>query len=164
MNFGIFKRAFVVRRFEKEQVVNGYGVTSYGDVVAMVNVQPAGNDNLDAQPEGEKRYKRMRGFSTFVFNAADQSTGRRGDWLYYQGSMDPDGHWYECVSSTGWDHTLLSHCESQFVQVSDVEAKRLPEPTISVTGASGSGEDNSGENDCGDELDELETEGLDESS
>ena len=56
------------------------------------------------------------------------STGCRGDWLFYRGNMDPVGHWYECVSSLGWDHTMLAHCRSEFVQVADSESYGLEPP------------------------------------
>lgn len=139
MGFGIFKREFVVRRFGDERIINGYGVASYSDTTARLNVQPLSQDEIQALPEGEQKTKRMKAFGDLVFAAADQSTGRRGDWLFYQGSMDPDGHWYECVSSVGWDHTLLHHCRSEFVLVSEAESSRVPRPK------SGDGEEDGGE-------------------
>jgi hypothetical protein len=51
--------------------------------------------------------------------------------------MNPEGHWYECVSSVGWDHTMLGHCRSEFVQVSEAEAKRVPVPEIDPDGKIG---------------------------
>lgn len=128
MGLGIFRRAFTIRRFGEENFVDGYGVASYTDEVTSLNVQPLSKDELQALPEGERRTKRMKAFGDLVFTTADQSTGRRGDWLFYQGRMDPEGHWYECVSSLGWDHTMLGHCRSEFVQVSEAEARRVPRP------------------------------------
>lgn len=128
MGLGIFKREFVVRRFGNEQIIKGYGVASYSDTTARLNVQPLSKDEIQALPEGEQKTKRMKAFGNLVFTAADQSTGRRGDWLFYQGKMDPEGHWYECVSSLGWDHTMLNHCRSEFVIVSEAEARRVPRP------------------------------------
>lgn len=128
MGFGIFKREFVVRRFGDEKIINGYGVASYSDTTARLNVQPLSKDEIQALPEGEQKTKRMKAFGDLVFTSADQSTGRRGDWLFYQGSIDPEGHWYECVSSIGWDHTMLSHCRSEFVLVSEAESRRVPRP------------------------------------
>lgn len=130
MGIGIFRRKFVVRRFGEEATVDGYGVAPYSDTTAFLNVQPLSKDELKTLPEGEQRTKRMKAFGDLVFTTADQSTGRRGDWLFYQGKMDQAGHWYECVSSLGWDHTMLGHCRSEFVLVAEAEARRVPLPSI----------------------------------
>lgn len=134
MGVGIFRRKFVIRRFGEESTVEGYGVAAFSDTTASLNVQPLSKDELKALPEGEQRTKRMKAFGDLVFTTADQSTGRRGDWLFYQGKMDPEGHWYECVSSLGWDHTMLGHCRSEFVLVSEAEARRVPRPEIGTDG------------------------------
>lgn len=110
------------------------GRASYTDQVVSLNVQPLSSDELQALPEGESRNKRMRAFGDTVLTPADRSAGTRGDWLFYQGNMDPVGHWYECVSSQGWDHTMLSHCCSEFVLVSEGEAKRFPAPELKSDG------------------------------
>lgn len=132
MGLGIFRRAFVIRRFDKENIIDGYSVAAFHDEITSLNVQPLSKDELQSLPEGERRIKRMKAFGDLVFTTADQSSGRRGDWLFYRGNMDPEGHWYECVSSLGWDHTMLSHCRSEFVQVSEAESGRVPLPEISI--------------------------------
>ena len=142
MGLGIFRRPFVIRRFGEETVVDGYGVASYSDEVAFLNVQPLMKDELRSLPEGIVRTKRLKAFGDLVFTTADQTTGRRGDWLYYKGKMDTDGHWYECVSSIGWDHTMLGHCRSEFVQVSESEASRLPLPETLTEQGGGTDEGN----------------------
>ena len=128
MGLTIFRREFVVRRFGKEEIVDGYGTAPYKDTVEVLNVQPLSADELQALPEGERKTKRMKAFSDFLFKTADQSTGCRGDWLFYRGNMDSVGHWYECVSSLGWDHTMLAHCRSEFVQVDVSESYGLEPP------------------------------------
>ena len=90
-----------MRRFGEENIVDGYGVSGYKDFIASLNVQPLSKDELQALPEGENTVKRMKAFGDLVFHTADRSAGRRADWLFYQGRMDPEGHWYECVSSLG---------------------------------------------------------------
>lgn len=137
MGLTIFRREFVVRRFGKEEIVDGYGTAPYKDTVEVLNVQPLSADELQALPEGERKTKRMKAFSDFLFNTADQSTGCRGDWLFYRGNMDPVGHWYECVSSLGWDHTMLSHCRSEFVQVAEAESYTLEPPKKKRKGRGG---------------------------
>ena len=112
---GIFRRNFTIRRFGKEEIIDGYGLTSYEDSEVSLNVQPLSPDEIQALPEGERRTKRLKAYGDFTFTTADQSTGRRGDWLLYY------GHWYECVSSLGWDHTILSHCKSEFVEIPEAE-------------------------------------------
>lgn len=59
MGLGIFRRAFVVRRFGEENIVDGYGVSEYKDFIASLNVQPLNKDELQALPEGENTVKRM---------------------------------------------------------------------------------------------------------
>lgn len=130
MGFGLFRRKFVIRRFGAETITGGYGSVPYADSVVELNVQPLSKDELQALPEGERRTKRMKAFGDFLFTAADQAAGQRGDWLFYQGSMDPAGHWYQCVSAVGWDHTVLRHCRSEFVQVAEAEAVNVPPPGI----------------------------------
>lgn len=134
MGLGIFRRSFTVRRFGEDAIVGGYAVSTYADTVTTLDVQPLSHEELQALPEGERATKRMKAFGDMVLTAADEETGRRGDWLYYRGKMDPEGHWYQCVSSIGWDHTLLGHCRSEFVQVSAAEAARYGPPDASKVG------------------------------
>lgn len=126
----LFRRKFVIRRFGEEIISDGYGSVSYEDSTTELNVQPLSKDELQALPEGERSTKRMKTFGDFLFAAADQASGRRGDWLFYQGTMDPVGHWYQCVGAVGWDHTVLRHCRSEFVQVAEAEAVNVPPPGI----------------------------------
>ena len=112
-------------------VVEGYSTYKYEDMYVSLDVQPLSKDDIKMLPEGEHITKRMCAYSDFLLRASDQGKGTRGDWLYYRGGYDPEGHWYECISSVGWDHTMIQHCKSQFVQVSDPEAQRLPLPECS---------------------------------
>ena len=134
MGLGIFRRTFTLRRFSAMEDVNGYAVSSYADEVTTLDVQPLSSEELQALPEGERAVKRMKAFGDTVLTAADEETETRGDWLFYQGRMDPEGHWYQCVSSVGWDHTLIGHCRSEFVQVSETEAERYGRPDSEATG------------------------------
>ena len=115
MGFGIFRRKFKIRRFGEDEIINGYAHAIYTDTETSLNVQPLSADELLALPEGERRTKRLKAYGDLIFTTADQSTGRRGDWLLY------GGKWYECVSSLDWDHTMLSHCKSEFVEVAETE-------------------------------------------
>ena len=62
MGLGIFRRAFVVRRFGEENIVDGYGVSGYKDFITSLNVQPLSKDELQALPEGENTVKRMKAY------------------------------------------------------------------------------------------------------
>ena len=73
---GIFRRNFTIRRFGKEEIVDGYGHTSYEDSTVSLNVQPLSADEIQALPEGERRTKRLKAYGDFTFTTADQSTGR----------------------------------------------------------------------------------------
>lgn len=125
MAFGIFRRKFTIRHFGKDEVIEGYAHTTYTDTKTKLNVQPLSADELLALPEGERRTKRLKAYGDLTFTTADQSSGRRGDWLLY------DGHWYECVSSLNWDHTMLSHCKSEFVEVAASEVAPFAEEDAS---------------------------------
>ena len=111
----IFRRSFTIRHFGHEEIVDGYRYATYQDREVLLNVQPLFADELQALPEGERRTKRLKAYGNYTFTTADQSTGKRGDWLFYC------GRWYECVSSLDWDHTMLWHCKSEFVEVAESE-------------------------------------------
>lgn len=137
MGISIFRRSFVIRRFDEECSIGGHSAALYHDTVTELDVQPLSADELKALPEGERRTKRMKAFGDTVLRTSEEETGQRGDWLFYQGKMDQKGHWYECVSSVGWDHTLLGHCKSEFVMVSEAESSNMGRPTIRADGKGG---------------------------
>lgn len=113
---GIFRRPYTVRRFTEQTVVMGYTTSGHVDSVERLNVQPLGPDELRALPEGERTIKRVKAFGDYAMRAADQSAGTPGDWLFY------NGRWFECKSSVSWDHTMLSHYRSEFVDIQRYEA------------------------------------------
>ena len=85
----IFRRSFTIRHFGDEEIVDGYGYATYEDREVLLNVQPLSADELQALPEGERRTKRLKAYGNYTFTTADQSTGKRGDWLFYCGA-DPE--------------------------------------------------------------------------
>lgn len=129
MGVDFFRSTYIVRRFYTDDIINGYGVASYEDFTAKLNVQPLSQDDLQALPEGVSVSKSFKGYGDAALRTANAIQKCRGDWLYYEGSLDGCGHWYECVSSQCWNHTMLAHYESVFTQVSDIEANRVPKPT-----------------------------------
>lgn len=127
MGLNIFRKKYVMRRFDKQKIVDGFPVTPFTDSVVMLNVQPLEPDEMQALPEGERQFKRLKTYGDFQFTAADQMSGVIGDWLYYY------GRWYKCVSAVPWDHTMLAHCQAQFVATAETEpaGNRQP-PTVEV--------------------------------
>lgn len=111
----LFKRKYIVRRFGEDKIIEGYSHSTYNDIEVSLNVQPLSKEDLRALPEGERTTKRIKAYGDFDFTAADQANEKRGDWLLYY------NRWYECVSAVVWDHTTLSHCESEFVEIAASE-------------------------------------------
>ncbi len=118
MGFSFFKSTYTIRRFSSQdtEIIDGYAHTFYEDIDGVVlNVQPDGQDNLQAKEEGERRSRKLKTYGDFPFTSSNQATGQRGDWLFYKGS------WYECISAVIWDHTPLAHCRGEFVEIPDSE-------------------------------------------
>lgn len=123
VGIGIFRRKYTVRRFKpQEEVPGGYVTSQYEDVVTSLNVQPLSGRELMALPEGERSTKRLKAYGDLQLITSDQDNGILGDWLFYRGS------WYRCVSAAIWDHTLLAHCQSEFVKVPESEIPHNMEP------------------------------------
>lgn len=123
----IFRRKYAIRRFGEQKIVNGFPVTPFTDSVAMLNVQPLEPDEMQALPEGERQFKRLKTYGDLQLTAADQQRGTPGDWLYYY------GRWYKCVSAVPWDHTMLAHCQAEFAAVAETEpAANTAPPTVEV--------------------------------
>lgn len=111
---GMFRRSHWIRR---------WGDGGRRDFKAKLNVQPMSSDDLQALPEGMRQTKRLKAWGSLALTAADQKLKRMGDWLYF------GGRWYECVSCIRWDHTPLSHYESEFCMVDgSIAAKNLEPP------------------------------------
>lgn len=132
-NIRVFNKNYVIRRFSEQKNINGYLAASYNDYVVSMNVHPLSSDAMQALPEGERKVKRLEGHSESTLVVADEKLNRQGDLLYYQGD------WYECISAQGWDHTLLSHCNYQFVLV-PTDVGGTPDtapPTVDVNATGG---------------------------
>lgn len=123
----IFRKKYTIRRFGPQEITSGYATAPYEDVVTLLNVQPLDPDELQALPEGERQFKRVKAFGDLQLTAADQSTGTPGDWLFYLGK------WFKCVSAVPWDHTMLAHCRSEFAAVAETEPNLNLEPPEGVS-------------------------------
>jgi hypothetical protein len=105
----IFRKLYTLRRFGEQTIADGHASAPHTDISVMLNVQPLNSDELQTLSEGERVVKRIKAFGDRQVSTANQYTGTPGDWLFYS------GHWYECVSSVRWDHTMLAHYRSEFV-------------------------------------------------
>lgn len=110
MNITIFNKKYWVRRFGTPQIIDGYTYATHSDFVASLNVHP-GSDNIQTQEAGERDVMRLEAHGADVLRSANHDSGVKGDLLFYH------GRWYECVSATEWDHTILSHWNYSFMAV-----------------------------------------------
>ena len=111
MNIRLFNKPYIIRRFGEQSEVKGYLTADHEDFLVSMDVSPSGTDVNQALPEGERRIKRLQGFSETPLRVSNQDEGIQGDLLYYHGD------WYECVSAQEWDHTILCHWNYSFTLV-----------------------------------------------
>ena len=111
MNINLFNKKYWLRHFGEQKNVRGYLTSGREDRVVSLNVHPLSSDQQQTLPEGERKVKHLEAHGTAELVVANQTTGIKGDLLYYH------GEWYECVSAQLWDHTLLSHWNYQFTLV-----------------------------------------------
>ena len=123
MAIGLFKKPYAVRKFASQTVVDGYAAASYTDVIVRLNVQPHAPDNLEPAEAGDTTNKHLKSWGPDKLTSANEYDGIPGDLLFYHGV------WYECKSSVMWDHTLLSHYQSDFV---NWPAEKQPQPPPEV--------------------------------
>lgn len=112
----IFKRNYVLRTYSRQTTKKGYAViASYKDRMVRLNVQPTVAVDLKNLSEGDRAGKSIKSYGDFPVQTADVKKGYRADRLYYA------GEWYECVSSSLYEHTPLYHWKSLYVKVSEVD-------------------------------------------
>lgn len=112
----IFKKKYTLRKFSKQTTVQGYAVkASFVDQTVLLNVQPMVSTELQNLPEGDRAKKGIKSYGDFQVQVADPQSELRADRLFYA------GEWYECVSSSYFEHTPLSHWKSLYVKVSEAD-------------------------------------------
>ena len=110
----IFKKKYTLRKFSEQRTAKGFAVkASYTDQVVLLNVQPMVATEMKTLPEGDRSSKGIKSYGDFKVQTADVERGLRADRLFYA------GEWYECVSSSFFEHTPLSHWKSLYIRVSD---------------------------------------------
>lgn len=112
----IFKKQYQLRTFSKQKTVRGYAVkASSEDRTVSLNVQPVVSTELKSLPEGDRVTKGIKSYGDFPVQTADVEKGIQADRLFYA------GEWYECISSSYFEHTPLSHWKSIYTLVSEVD-------------------------------------------
>lgn len=112
----IFKLKYTLRTYSRQSTKKGYAVlASYKDRTVMLDVQPTVAIDLKNLPEGDRASKSIKSYGDFPVQTADAKQGYRADRLFY------DGEWYECVSSSYYEHTPLRHWKSLYVKVAEVD-------------------------------------------
>lgn len=112
----IFKRKYTLRTYAKQTAVNGYVASAvYKDRTVLLDVQPTVAADLKALPEGTRASKSIKSYGDFPIQTATAEEGYRADRLFYA------CEWYECVSSSYYEHTPLNHWKSLFVRVPETD-------------------------------------------
>ena len=119
----IFRRLYTVRKYGKQEIIDGYPTAPYTDVKTWLDVQPLSSEELQALPEGQRSVMRKKAIGKDRLTSADEHEGIPGDRLFYHGL------WYECTSSVMWDHTPLGHYHSEFVVIPQSAQEAAPKST-----------------------------------
>ena len=112
----IFKKKYTLRKFSEQKTVKGFAVkASYTDQTVLLNVQPMVAKEMETLPQGDRASKGIKSYGDFKVQTADVERGLRADRLFYA------GEWYECVSSSFFEHTPLRHWKSLYVRASEAD-------------------------------------------
>lgn len=127
----IWKKPYTLRRFTEQKNNNGYMSQGYKDITVSLDVQPVDSTQTQVTVNGKRMSARITSYGSFPIQVEDTATGKRADWLFY------NGHWFECDSSVYYEHTPLAHYTSQFVMVSEAIKgnESLPPAPVDATNA-----------------------------
>jgi len=124
----IFKKKYTLRSYEKQKTKKGFvGEETYTDKIVSLDVQSVVEKQLQTLEQGKRRTKGIVSYGEFPIKTVNVKTGERADRLFYA------GEWYECVSSSFFEHTPLSHWKSTFVCVPE---SAETEPSVDKKGSS----------------------------
>ena len=110
----LFTKQYKIRRYQPQKWVNGYAQSTYTEDVIVLDVQPAG-DTTEVNSEGRRVGRKLRVFSDYQLNPANQENKTKGDMILV------DGIWYVCTSCQKWRNTILAHWECDFSAVPETE-------------------------------------------
>ena len=102
-----FGADYTLRRYGKDNIVNGYPTAGYEDITVFLDVQTM-SDNEVVNAGGSRDKMMLKTFGDFPIRCAKQEEGVRSDQLLY------DGRWFECVSSRLSKNTIIRHWTSTF--------------------------------------------------
>ena len=102
-----FGRMYILRRYEEDQIVDGYQVAGYADRQVFLDVQMQ-SDKEVIEAGGSRDDVLLKTFGDFPIQTSRQEKGLRADQLLY------DGRWFECKSSRLSENTILKHWTSTF--------------------------------------------------
>jgi len=123
MPISLFKKPYTIRKHGPQTNIDGYTAATYTDSIIKLNVQPQAPDEYAGDPLGERTIKRLKSWGPTQLTSADEYNGIPGDLLFYKSI------WYECISCVDWDHTILSHFQSDFTAL---PASKQPLPPDSA--------------------------------
>lgn len=103
MNITIFNREYVMRRFAPDG--------SYEDSTISVHLHASENGGGSPWAESQGIVRQVQGHGMVPLREADLEAGTKADRVFYR------GRWYECTSSTLYDHTSLAHYNYSFIVV-----------------------------------------------
>jgi hypothetical protein len=106
-----FERPYTVRRFGVPFEAAGCETADYYEKTFDMDVQIVVPSSSEANPEGQRKSKRVNSWGDLEMIAADDLKHTRGDWLLYR------GEWYECTSCEYRDHTILHHWRGEWTRL-----------------------------------------------
>jgi len=117
-----FDRQYLCRRFGAPFEVQGTQTADYNEAIVQLCIQKQVPSGSEFSPEGQRKTKKLNGWSDECMIAADDLAGTKGDWLQY------DSEWYECISCEHRGHSPLHHYRSEWTRLPG--GKRHDNPAI----------------------------------
>lgn len=118
-----FGNSYTLRRYGKDEIVDGYPTAGYEDMTVILDVQTLSDDEV-IDVGGSRDKEMLKTFGDFPIRTSKQEDGVRSDQLLYE------GRWFECMSSRLSKNTILKHWTSTFELI---PVSTNPEPSCSDT-------------------------------
>lgn len=119
----LFYKPHVLRRFQPSVYEKGRSTSAFVDKTLPSDVQTLQNTSSTSESGAESK-QRIKVFSKEAIQIADNKTGVRADWLYFQDK------WFEAVSCRLSENTLLKHYTSEFEEILNCENERYLQPPV----------------------------------
>lgn len=128
-----FKKLYILRRYSRPEIVQGYASIPYEDITLPMDVQTT-KDEVITTPDGNRSIQRLKVFSDSAIFGENVANQQKADRLWFQGK------WFECRSSILSDNTPLKHWTAIFVECLDADT----EPAIGADDKQEDGRDEFG--------------------